>query len=187
MTKYAPLDKVRELLESGEVAEVGENRVQDAAVKKQALGPLAQRAQWRLIGHLQSNKAKKAVAVFDAVDSIDSVHTAAALDAALDKRLPILVQVKLSERQTQSGVSPDGLASLLSGLAAYPRLDVSGLMAIAPQGEDPRPGFRRMRALFEEHFRDRPGARLSMGMSGDFETAVEEGATMVRIGSTVFQ
>lgn len=187
MTKYAPLEKIRELLESGEVSEVGENRVQDAIAKKVALGASAQRVKWRLIGHLQSNKARKAVETFDAVDSVDSLKVGAALNAALDRKIEVLVQVKLSDRQTQSGASPEGLADLLSGLAAYTRLDVKGLMAIAPAGEDARPGFREMRRLFERHFGGTPGAQLSMGMSGDFETAIEEGATMVRIGSTVFQ
>jgi len=188
VTKYAPLDKVRDVCESGLVDFVGENRVQDADKKKQELGDAAGRVKWRLIGHLQSNKAKKAAQVFDAVDSIDSLKTAAALDAA-GKKLPVLVQVKLTERETQSGVSPDELESVLHGLEAFKNLEPNGLMAIAPQTEDPestRPHFRRMRELFDRHFSKKPGAQLSMGMSGDFEVAVEEGSTMVRVGRIVF-
>lgn len=188
VTKYAPLDEVRQVCESGLVDFVAENRVQDADSKKRALGEAAGRVKWRLIGHLQTNKAKKAAQIFDAVDSVDSLKVAAALDAA-GRKLPVLVQVKLTGRETQSGVPPDELDGLLEGLKQYKNLEPNGLMAIAPQAEDPeqtRPHFRRMRALFERHFAGKPGAQLSMGMSGDFETAVEEGSTMVRLGRIVF-
>ena len=100
VTKYASLEAVKEALSSGRVLEVGENRVQDAAQKKLELGPLADRVRWRLIGHLQTNKAKKAVQTFDAIDSVDSLKLAAALDAAMtgsDRKLPVMIQVKLSE------------------------------------------------------------------------------------------
>lgn len=189
VTKYAPLDAVRELLEKGLAAEVGENRVQDAERKKAALGALAGRARWRLIGHLQTNKAKKAAAAFDAVDSVDSEKVAAALDAALaggDRVLPVLVQVKLTGKESQSGVAPEELPRLLEGLKGYPRLRVEGLMGIAPEldpVESVRPSFRLLREL-----RDRwlPGGLLSMGMSRDFEIAIEEGADLVRIGTQIF-
>lgn len=188
VTKYAPLDSVRELLEKGLVAEVGENRVQDAEKKKAELGALAGRVRWRLIGHLQTNKAKKAVATFDAVDSVDSERLAAALDAALPEGrvLPVLVQVKLSGKETQSGVSPEGLPGLLESMKRFTRLRVEGLMGIAPDIEPleaVRPSFRLLREL-----RDRllPGGLLSMGMSRDFEIAVEEGADLIRVGTQIF-
>ncbi|MDX6771056.1 MAG: YggS family pyridoxal phosphate-dependent enzyme [Elusimicrobiota bacterium] len=189
VTKYAPLESVRALLEQGLAAEVGENRVQDAERKKAELGALAGRARWRLIGHLQTNKAKKAVGVFDAVDSVDSERVAAALDAALagtDRVLPVLVQVKLTGKETQAGVAPDELPGLLEALKKYPRLRAEGLMGIAPEVEPleaVRPSFRLLRGL-----RDRclPGGKLSMGMSRDFEVAIEEGADLVRIGSQIF-
>lgn len=188
VTKYAPLELVRELLEKGLAAEVGENRVQDAEKKKAELGALAGRVRWRLIGHLQTNKAKKAVATFDAVDSVDSEKVAAALHEALPEGriLPVLVQVKLTEKETQSGVSPAELPGLLESLKRYPRLRVDGLMGIAPDVEPveaARPSFRALRGL-----RDRllPGGLLSMGMSRDFEVAVEEGADLVRIGTQIF-
>lgn len=189
VTKYASLAAVRTVLESGLIAEVGENRVQDAEKKKALLGELAGKARWRLIGHLQTNKAKKAVSVFDAVDSIDSEKVAAALDAALagsGRTLPVLVQVKLTGKETQSGAAPEELGALLEALKAYPRLKVEGLMGIAPDVEPleaVRPSFRTLREL-----RDRllPGGLLSMGMSRDFEIAVEEGADLVRIGSQIF-
>jgi pyridoxal phosphate enzyme (YggS family) len=192
VTKYAGVEQIRELLASGLVAEVGENRVQDAAAKKGALGAAAGKARWHLIGHLQTNKAKKALEVFDAVDALDSLKLAQALDKSLEdggRIAPVLVQVKLSERETQSGVSPEELAGLLESLKALKRLDVQGLMAIAPNLEPVeavRPHFRALRGLFDRFFTGRPSARLSMGMSRDFEVAVEEGATEVRIGSTIF-
>jgi pyridoxal phosphate enzyme (YggS family) len=189
VTKYAPLDSVRELLEKGLVAEVGENRVLDAERKKAELGALAGKVRWRLIGHLQTNKAKKAVGVFDAVDSVDSEKVAAALNAALtgaDRVLPVLVQVKLTDKESQAGVSPDGLAGLLEALKAYPRLRVDGLMGIAPDVEPleaVRPSFRLLRELRDRHL---PGGKLSMGMSRDFEIAIEEGADLIRIGTQIF-
>lgn len=189
VTKYAPPDAVRELLEKGLATEVGENRVQDAERKKAELGALAGRVRWRLIGHLQTNKAKKAAQLFDAVDSVDSEKVAAALDAALagtDRALPVLVQVKLTEKETQSGVEPEGLPALLAALAKYPRLRVEGLMGIAPdveEAEAARPSFRLLRELRDRHL---PGGKLSMGMSRDFEVAVEEGADLVRIGTQIF-
>jgi PLP dependent protein len=188
VTKYAPLDAVRELLTQGLAAEVGENRVQDAERKKAELGALAGRVRWRLIGHLQTNKAKKAVATFDAVDSVDSEKVAAALHQALPEGriLPVLLQVKLTDKESQSGVSPAGLPGLLESLKRYPRLKAEGLMGIAPDVEPveaARPSFRALREL-----RDRlmPGGLLSMGMSRDFEVAVEEGADLVRIGTQIF-
>lgn len=192
VTKYAKLEDVRSLLESGAVTEIGESRVQDARAKKEALGPLAGKVRWRLIGHLQTNKAKLAAELFDAVDSVDSLKVGAALDKALapsGKRLPVLVQVKLAEKDTQSGVRAEAVGALLEGLKAFPHIDPRGLMAIAPElepVEEVRPHFRRVRELFERFFASRKDAQLSMGMSRDFEVAVEEGATMVRIGSKVF-
>jgi pyridoxal phosphate enzyme (YggS family) len=189
VTKYASLEQVRTALESGLVAEAGESRVQDAEKKKLALGELAGRVRWRLIGHLQTNKAKKAVGVFDAVDSVDSEKVAAALDAALagaDRALPVLVQVKLSDRETQAGVVPAELPGLLETLRNHPRLRVEGLMGIAPNldpVEAVRPSFRALRALRDRHL---PGGKLSMGMSRDYEIAIEEGSDLIRVGSQIF-
>ena len=189
VTKYASLEAVSELLRSGLVAEVGENRVQNAEKKKFALRQLGSKVQWRLLGHLQTNKAKKAVAVFDAVDSVDDEKVAAALDSALagsDAAFPVMVQVKLSDRETQSGVAPGELGTLLEALKRYPRLKVEGLMGIAPDVqplEAVRPSFRTLRELRDRHL---PGGLLSMGMSQDFEIAIEEGADLVRIGSQIF-
>src|ERR1700722_11247842 len=111
VTKYASLEDVQVILNTGLVAEVGENRVQNAEKKKSALRQQGSKVKWRMLGHLQTNKAKKAVDIFDAVDSVDSEKLAAALDAALlgsEKTLPVMVQVKLTDRETQSGVAPEG-------------------------------------------------------------------------------
>jgi len=192
VTKYASPQQVREAIATGLVSEVGESRIQTAQAQKLALAESSAQVRWRLIGHLQTNKAAKAVEIFDAVDSLDAPRTAQALEkalAALDRRIPVLVQVKLSESETQSGVRPEELPALLEALPAYPHLELRGLMAIAPQEDNPesvRPHFRRMRQLFDRFFADRDDAQLSMGMSGDFEVAVEEGATLVRVGSAVF-
>lgn len=192
VTKYAPLEAVRRLLESGAVSEVGESRVQDAQAKKASLGPLAGRVRWRFIGHLQTNKARKAVELFDCIDSLDTLHLAEALQKALEgagKTLPVLVQIKLTGRETQSGLAPEQAEDFLRRLAAFPRLIPSGLLSIAPRVAAPdqaRPSFRAMKLLFDRCFSGRPGAQLSMGMSADFEVAVEEGATHVRIGTQIF-
>lgn len=185
VTKYAPLESVRQVCESGLVSFVGENRVQDADSKMKALGPAAGKVSWRMIGHLQTNKAKKAAELFDSVDSVDSLKLAAALNAAAEGTFPILLQVKLTGKESQSGLEPGKVGETLEGLKAFPKLRPQGLMAIAGQ-DDPRPQFRQAKALFDEHFGGRPGAVLSMGMSGDYEVAVEEGATMIRLGRTVF-
>jgi pyridoxal phosphate enzyme (YggS family) len=189
VTKYASLEAVKEALSSGRVLEVGENRVQDAEKKKQELGALAGKVRWRLIGHLQTNKAKKAVQTFDAIDSVDSLKLAAALDAAMtgeDRKLPVMLQVKLSASETQSGISPTELPGLIEGVRRCSRLELQGLMGIAPNVEPleaVRPSFKLLRELRDKHL---PGGKLSMGMSRDFEVAIEEGADLVRIGTQIF-
>lgn len=194
VTKYATAQAVVELVQSGRVRHVGESRVQDAAAKKTALaGSSAAQASlvWRMIGHLQRNKARQALEVFQAVDSLDSLPLAERLDGLLaesGRTLPVLIQVKLAERETQAGIAPEAVGEFLEKARSYPRLEVRGLMAIAPMLEPVeavRPYFRRVRRLLEENFPGE-GAVLSMGMTRDFEIAVEEGATMVRVGSVLF-
>lgn len=188
VTKYASLEAVKEALSSGLVAEAGENRVQDAEKRKLELGELAGKVRWRLIGHLQTNKAKKAVQVFDAVDSVDSEKVAAALNAAWtrDGKLPVMIQVKLTERETQAGISPEELPGLIEAMGKYPNLELEGLMGIAPNVEPleaVRPSFRLLRELRDKHL---PNGKLNMGMSRDYEVAIEEGADLVRIGTQIF-
>ncbi len=189
VTKYALLADVREIILSGRVLEVGESRVQDAEKKKLSLGALAGMVRWRLIGHLQTNKARKAVSVFDTIDSLDSIKLAAALDAAMkdaNRKLPVMIQVKLSERQTQFGVEPKDLPELIKEVRKLAHLELQGLMGIAPYVEPlekVRPSFCFLRELRDKHL---PGGKLSMGMSRDFEIAIEEGSDMVRIGTQIF-
>ncbi len=175
------------------VSLVGENRVQEADAKKPQVGL---KAQWHLIGHLQTNKAARAVALFDVVQSVESSRLAQALErhaAAAGRRLGILVQVNTSGAPTQSGVAPGEARELVQFCAAQPHLSVGGLMTIGALSADPEPVRRSFRCL--RRLRDElaaaaiPGVRLdclSMGMSGDFELAIAEGATLVRLGSALF-
>lgn len=189
VTKYASLNAVREALLSGQVTDAGESRVQDAEKKKLELGDLAGKVRWRLIGHLQTNKAKKAVQTFDAIDSVDSERLAKALDSALTgsgRKLPVMLQVKLSDSETQHGASLAELPGLIQTVSKLPNLELQGLMGIAPNVEPleaVRPSFRKLKELRDEHL---PGGRLSMGMSRDFEIAIEEGADLIRIGTQIF-
>lgn len=192
VTKYATLDQIKDLLDTDFVSEIGESRVQAAASKKAALGVLAGKVRWRMIGHLQTNKARKALEVFDALDSLDSLKLAGVLDRLVKERgrkFPVLVQVKLSDKGEKSGVAQKDLKEFLENIRGCRNLDVRGLMGMAPEiepVEETRPYFKAMREMFERHFSGRADAELSMGMSRDHAIAVEEGATHVRLGSTIF-
>lgn len=190
-SKTVPHEVLAEGVACG-LTDFGENRVQEAIPKIEALRGLAVR--WHLIGHLQRNKAGRAVECFDRVHGLDGLELARSLSAraaAAGKRLPALVEVNVSGEATKHGVAPGDLERLLAGLRELPGLAVDGLMTLArpvERAEDARGDFARLREL-----RDRCGRasgmalpELSMGMSGDFEVAVEEGATMVRIGSALF-
>lgn len=174
------------------LADLGENRVQEAQAKIPLVGRSSVR--WHFIGHLQRNKAGRAVEWFDRVHSVDDAEVAEALSrhaAAAGRTLPVLVEVNVSGEASKFGVAPDDLAALLERVAALPGLALDGLMTVgAPVGSagEARPGFARLRGLRDEAER-RLGRRLpelSMGMSGDFEVAVEEGSTMVRVGGAIF-
>jgi hypothetical protein len=184
-------ERIREAYSLG-LRRFGESRVQEAAAKRPDLGEL-QGAEWHFIGHIQSNKARKAVELFDAVQSVDSDRLAAALDAEAEragKFLRCLVEVKTSPEEAKQGLAPEALDAFLDQRERWPRLKFEGLMTVAPAAEDPaaaRPFFARLRELAEKR-RDVFGPRpvLSMGMSHDFEAAVAEGATMIRIGTALF-
>jgi hypothetical protein len=179
----------------------GENRVQEFAGKAAELEPLRIRAtqpiRVHLIGHLQSNKAARAVELFDAVDSLDSLRLAARLNEAagkLDKRLPVLIEVKLSAEKSKAGLNPDSAeaAQLLERLPDFVNLEIRGLMTIAPLGvaeAETRACFRELRELRERWAKAHPRLSLevlSMGMSEDFALAIEEGATRIRVGTALF-
>jgi PLP dependent protein len=184
---------IQRAVEAG-VRDLGENRVQEALRKAPLVSGSGLR--WHLIGHLQSNKARSAVANFDTIHSVDSVELARGLDriAAQSGRHPrVLVQLKVSEEPTKSGAEEQALGSIIETLDAAQHLDLKGLMAIPPaveSAEESRPYFRKLRLMLEDLNRSRLGERklteLSMGMSHDFEIAIEEGATMVRVGTAIF-
>ncbi len=177
--------------------EFGENRVQELRNKRPVLdqsGAMVD-ARWHLIGHLQSNKAKLAVQLSDIIQSVDSVKLAGLLDAhagVLGKRLPVLLQVDFSSLPQRAGFSPEELSAAVGELAALPHLEIQGLMTIAPLGleeEGLRAVFRRLRLLRDQLAARHPDVEwrhLSMGMSDDFEVAIEEGSTIVRIGRAIF-
>ena len=191
VVKTVPDEAIREAVAFG-LADLGENRVQEAQGHIGSLG--RQGVRWHLIGHLQRNKAGQAVELFDRVHGVDSVELAEALSrraVAAGRRLAVLVQVNVSGEATKFGVAPQAVEGMLAQVAALPGLALDGLMTVgAPVGsaDQARPGFARLRALRDAGERGL-GLRLpelSMGMSGDFEIAVEEGATLVRVGSALF-
>lgn len=188
VTKHQPAQAVRAVLAAGAV-NMGENYVQEARAKREELGPAeAQRLRWHLIGHLQRNKAAQAVDVFDLIQSVESLSIAQALARqarAAGKTQAVLLQVHLGDEETKSGLPPEALLETAAEIAALDGLEVQGLMGIAPREGNPQPHFATLRRLFE---RLPPAQRrtLSMGMTGDFEIAITEGATMVRIGTAIF-
>jgi pyridoxal phosphate enzyme (YggS family) len=196
VSKTFPPDRIREAYDAG-IRLFGENRVQEFAGKSDAVRDLGE-AEWHMIGHLQTNKAMKAAELFTAVDSLDSMRLAEKLNAAaqqLGKKLPVLIEINLGGETAKSGVAANSteLEEMLHAAARLENLDFWGLMTIPPFTEDPsvaRCYFRRLREL-----RDQIAARkltavrletLSMGMSHDFEVAIEEGSTCVRVGTAIF-
>ena len=192
VTKTVPVERIALAYELG-LKVFGENRVQEARAKIAALEyPLVR---WHLIGHLQSNKVARAVELFDLIQSVDSVHLAEALEhsaAARGRTISVLLQVNVSGEASKEGVSPADLPTLAAEAQRMPHLRVQGLMTIAPYTTEPdevRPVFRRLRELrdgLRERFPQGSWDALSMGMSNDFAVAIEEGATMVRIGRALF-
>jgi pyridoxal phosphate enzyme (YggS family) len=182
VTKTVSVDRIRQAIEAG-IENIGENRLQEALPKREALhdSPLT----WHFIGHLQTNKAKKVIEHFDWIQSVDRNELAQRLDQNAERGVPALIEVKLHEEPRKSGAAESALAELVEQCRDYERLQLRGFMAIPPffeNPEDARPYFRKLRQLAEQFGL----AELSMGMSHDFEVAIEEGATMVRIGSALF-
>lgn len=194
ISKTHPAALIRTAIGLG-ATDIGENRVQEAEQKINEVGRSA--ARWHLVGHLQANKARRAVQLFDVIHSLDSLELARRLDRLCHEEgresLSVLVQVDLGHEETKSGVDEGELTELVPGLKNLERLQLVGLMTLPPFFDDPeqaRPFFRRLRELRDElaaqgAFGDRKG-ELSMGMTNDFEVAIEEGATMVRIGTAIF-
>jgi len=190
VSKTFGADAVREAASAGQV-DFGENKVQEAQMKRAATAGL--KAVWHLIGHLQSNKAKKAAAEFDVIHSIDSADLVRKVDAAaaaLGRTLTLLVQVDLAHEATKHGADERELPSIFEAASACRAVKMSGLMLIPPAVDDARQWFARLREVRDGLIRAGVNrdqlTELSMGMSHDFETAIEEGATMVRVGTAIF-
>lgn len=183
VTKTFPAEAVSAAIAAG-AADVGENRVQEARDKQ----PMVRgTARWHLIGHLQSNKARDAVRLFDVIHTIDSTALAEKVDraaAAAGKNPAVLIEVNVGREAQKTGVAPENVAALARQVAKLPNLRLAGLMAIPPQGEP-----EEMRRWFRDlkRMRDDCGLEhLSMGMTDDFEVAIEEGATIIRVGRAIF-
>jgi PLP dependent protein len=198
VTKMHPAAAIEAAAELG-ITHIGENKVQEFEAKQPEWAALRTSHPLRahLIGHLQSNKAAKAATLFDAIDSVDSLRLAERLDsaaAANGRTLPVLLEIKLSEEDSKSGIAPESpeLGQLLERLPEFANLQVRGLMTVPPylrDGEAVRPYFRRLRELRNEYARRHPKLRLdalSMGMTHDYPVAIEEGATEVRLGTALF-
>jgi pyridoxal phosphate enzyme (YggS family) len=195
ISKTHPASLVRAAIEFG-ANDIGENRVQEAEQKINEVGRSA--ARWHLVGHLQANKARRAVQLFDVIHSLDSLELARRLDRLCGEEgratLPVLIQVDLGHEETKAGIDESELPELVEGLKSLGRVQLVGLMTLPPFFDDPeqaRPFFRRLRELRDELARqgafgaERKG-ELSMGMTHDFAVAIEEGATMVRVGTAIF-
>ncbi|MBZ5513261.1 MAG: YggS family pyridoxal phosphate-dependent enzyme [Acidobacteriia bacterium] len=193
ISKTVPPERIRQAYEAG-LRDFGENRVQEAEAKRPALSDLA--VTWHLVGHLQTNKAKPARDLFHWIHSVDSQRLAEKLDkvgARPGDRLPVLLEVNLGEEAAKSGARQDEVPRLAEALSRLETLEVRGLMVMPPffdDAERTRPYFRRLRELAGDvAAKNLPGVsmqELSMGMSHDFEVAIEEGATMVRVGTAIF-
>lgn len=193
VTKTVPVARVREVIDAG-VTRLGENRVQEASDKIALLSAFP--VTWHLIGHLQTNKSRPAAELFALIHSLDSVKLAAALDrhgAALARQVRVLVEINLGGEPSKTGILEPDLVPLLESCCQLTHVAIEGLMAIPPfrrNPEDVRPFFRRLRLLRDEAAKacpDYPLRHLSMGMSHDYEIAIEEGATLVRVGTAIFE
>jgi pyridoxal phosphate enzyme (YggS family) len=192
VTKEADLTEIEEVLALG-VKDIGENRVQDALSKYMAIDG---RAVWHLIGHLQTNKVSHVVRIFSLIHSVDSLRLVEAIDREakkISKVQNVLIQVNTSGQKSKFGISQDEVRPFFEKAASYPNINILGLMTMAPEAEDPeeaRPCFRSLRELRDQlneiRYTKYDIRILSMGMTNDFEVAIEEGSTMVRVGRAIF-
>jgi len=193
ISKTHPVEVIQEVVNLG-VTELGENRVQEAEGKIQVLG---KQARWHMVGHLQANKARKAINLFDVIHSLDSLDLAERLNEICTQErrssYPVLIQVDLGQEATKSGVEEKELMTLAAKIGELTHLKLEGLMTLPPFFDDPektRPYFSKLRKLrddlAEEGLFGEQLGQLSMGMTHDFEVAIEEGATMVRVGTAIF-
>ena len=190
VSKGQPPERVKAAADLG-LTLFGENRMQEGKAK---IGLCPSRLRWHLIGHLQSNKCRDAVHFFEMIQSVDSLDLALEIDKWAEKsakRMPVLLEVNVAGEANKFGLSPEQLLAQLKEINALSRLEIYGLMTLAPWTPEPenvRPVFRRLRELRAEceQILGAPLTQLSMGMSGDFEVAIEEGASLVRVGTALF-
>ncbi len=188
VTKQADLDQIRETIDCG-VTDIGENRIQDAISKYTSL---QRKIRWHMIGHLQTNKVKKAVKIFDLIHSVDSLELAKEISkqaSNINKIQEVLIQVNTSQEESKFGIKLKETNSFIEQIISLNNIRVSGLMTMAPLVDDPeeaRSCFKKLKTLSKE-LDFLPTIELSMGMSQDFEVAIQEGATMLRIGSAIFK
>lgn len=183
-TKSVAPEVVQQALDAG-LVDFGENFIQEAEARMDALGARAGEATWHFIGHLQTNKARDAVQRFDILQSVDSLRLAEQLNRRASRPVRILLEVNVAGEASKFGFAPLEVSEAVASVAALSNLDLAGLMTIAPAVDDPeqvRLYFRQLRELAEAHGLE----ELSMGMTDDFEVAIEEGATMVRVGRAIF-
>jgi pyridoxal phosphate enzyme (YggS family) len=195
VTKNANIQQIREAIASG-ITDIGENKVGDALLKYNQLGDAAGKIKWHMIGHLQTNKVKASLGIFDTIHSLDSLKLAFEIDKraeGLKKKIPCLVEVNTSGEISKYGVRPDEVENLLGKVSNLPNIYIIGLMTMAPIVKDPkkaRPYFIQLRQVKDKinslRIPNIDLKELSMGMTQDFEIAIEEGATMVRIGTAIF-
>jgi hypothetical protein len=192
--------QLKEAIEAG-ITDIGENRVQEAFLKYNSLRTCGladlRTIKWHMVGHLQTNKVKEAVKIFDLIHSVDSIHLAGEIAkqaAGINKIQDILIEVKTSPEAAKFGLEPDETIAVIKEIAGLKNINIKGLMTIAPIVDDPekaRPYFRTLRELRDEINRlsvlKSPLSILSMGMTDDFEVAIEEGSNMVRIGRAIFE
>jgi PLP dependent protein len=185
-------EEIREAIDSG-IRIIGQNYVQEAERAWQAIGPVVK---WHMIGHLQSNKAKIAARIFDMIETVDSIKLAAAIDMScgeIGKVMPILIEINSGEEDQKAGVRPKDSRALIEDLSRLENIRVMGLMTMGPFSNDPedsRPYYKRTKMLFDEltamNINGIEMKYLSMGMSGSYVVAIEEGANLVRIGTMIF-
>ena len=184
VTKTIEVPAIEAAFNAG-IRDFGENKVQEAKPKIEQLESLRAQLTWHMVGHLQTNKAKTAVDIFDIIHSVDSLRLAEALSRRSQKRLPVLIEVNVAAEATKGGFRFPEVDEAVRQIGRLPNIEIEGLMTLAPwvsDAEEVRPVFRRLRQLG-----DALGLRhLSMGMTDDFEVAIEEGATLVRIGRAIF-
>lgn len=199
VSKGRTIKQIREAIEAG-ITDIGENRVQEALAKYSQLLTGDQRPttiKWHLVGHLQTNKVKETLEIFDLIQSVDSLHLAREIDkqaAKINKVQEVLIEIKTSPEVTKFGLKPEETPEVIQEIAKLKNMQIKGLMTIAPLLDNPekaRPYFKRLKDLFDEINRlstiDCRLSTISMGMTDDFEIAIEEGANMVRLGRAIFE